>query len=110
MSAPDEMVEAVAQAIRQAESEWRSALWPRDPGERGAPNRLGFLARAVLSVPALADALYAADEGEVYVTALEMACSDGWADGEGAMQHYIEAARTRIEAAAPCPDDPKGKQ
>ena len=57
MDAPDEMVEAVTQAIRSAESEWRAALWPRDPGERGAPNRLSFLAHGALSVPALAEVI-----------------------------------------------------
>ncbi len=51
---------------------------------------------AVLSVPAIADAFYAADEGEVYVTALGLACSDGWADGDGAMASYIEDARTQL--------------
>jgi hypothetical protein len=54
------------------------------------------VARAVLSVPEVRDAFYAADEGEVYATALSMACSDGWSDGEAAMQSYIEDARARI--------------
>ena len=56
---------------------------------------------AVLSVPAIADAFYAADESEVYVTALVLACSDGWSDGESAMQSYIETARTHVETAPP---------
>ena len=100
MDAPDELVEAVAQAIVSAH-----LIDPHpDPSVDIDYERC---ARAVLSVPALADALYAADEGEVYVIALEMACSDGWSDGESAMQHYIEAARTRIEAAALDPLDPE---
>lgn len=36
--------------------------------------------------------------------ALGLACSDGWSDGESAMQSYIETARTHIEALPPADD------
>lgn len=54
--------------------------------------------RAVLSVPVVRDAFYVANEAEVYLAALELACSDGWSDGESAMQSYIESARDHIAA------------
>jgi len=47
---------------------------------------------------ALADALRAAEEEEVYRTALGLACSDGWSDGESAMESYIETAKAHIAA------------
>ena len=96
------MVEAVARAIRD-----RS---PQDTdGDFGG--RLGAIraARAVLSVPAVRDALardaQVREELEVYRTALGLACSDGWSDGASAMESYIETARTRIAAARHEPDD-----
>lgn len=56
------------------------------------------VADAVLAVPAIADALRAAEEVEVYRTALGLACSDGWSDGQSAMESYIETAKAHIAA------------
>ena len=88
MAANEELVEAVAQAIHGAEVGWRSALGTN------TPKRI-MVARAVLAVPAIADALA---DVEVYWTALGLACSDGWSDGASAMQSYIETARDHIAA------------
>lgn len=63
MSAPDdELVEAVARAINSADNEWAGA--PRTAPHEPWPHAV---ARAVLSVPALRDALTeaAANEGEM---------------------------------------------
>lgn len=54
--------------------------------------------RAVLSVPAVRAAFGAAADVEVYRTALGLACSDGWADGKGAMDGYLADAVARIAA------------
>ena len=84
---PDDVIEAVRDVVR---------VW-LDNTDAGRFTH--EVTNAVLSTPAVADAFYAADESEVYVTALGMACSDGWSDGESAMQFYIETARTHVEAA-----------
>ena len=39
------------------------------------------------------------DDAEVYRAALIMACIDGWADGAGAFEHYMERARLAVEAS-----------
>lgn len=62
------------------------------------------VARAVLTVPEIADALIAAREVRVYRTALGLACSDGWSDGESAMASYIETAETHLAILAPGDD------
>lgn len=62
------------------------------------------VARAVLTVPEIADALMAAREVRVYRTALGLACSDGWSDGESAMASYIETAETHLAILAPGDD------
>ena len=64
MAANEELVEAVAQAIHGAEVGWRSALGTN------TPQRI-MVARAVLAVPAIADALagchaVTSDEGTSY--------------------------------------------
>ena len=64
MAANEELVEAVAQAIHGAEVGWRSALGTN------TPKRI-MVARAVLAVPAIADALagchaVTSDEGTSY--------------------------------------------
>ena len=50
MDAPDELVEAIADAIHAAEVGWRSALGTNTP-------KRTMVARAVLSVPALAEVI-----------------------------------------------------
>ena len=66
--------------------------------------RVNKAADAVLAVPAIADALTAAREVRVYRTALGLACSDGWSDGESAMASYIETAETHLAILAPGDD------
>jgi len=101
----DDLVEAVASALF---SYWHGPAWD-DVQANPIASQYRKQARAVLSVPALRDALardaQVREELEVYRTALGLACSDGWSDGASAMESYIETARTRIAAARPEPDD-----
>ena len=93
MDAPDELVDAVAEVLWNGDSEpfirWANLAEPVKEMQRDS-------ARRVLALPGIADAFYAADEGEVYATALGLACSDGWSDGESAMESYIETARDHV--------------
>lgn len=100
MSDPDEaMVEAVARAINAADNEWADA--PRTTPHEVWPTHV---ARAVLSVPVVRDALARARMAEVYRTALGLASSDGWSDGESAMASYIETAETHLAVLSPADD------
>ena len=78
MSAPDdELVEAVARAINSADNEWAGA--PRTAPHEPWPHAV---ARAVLSVPALRDALTeaAANEGEMLQLIDQRDEAQEWAD------------------------------
>lgn len=37
------------------------------------------------------------DSQRILYVALKLACNDGWADGEGAMRHYVDLAIERCD-------------
>ena len=91
MDAPDEMVEAVAQAIRQADYECQMAESVQQP----TSDPWSHIARAVLSVPALAEVIARDAKVREIVAA-------GRFPG-GVVVHATEALR--IAALYPEPDD-----
>lgn len=109
MSEPDEtMVEAAVEAALHPMDEVENAYFGITDAEpldtEAAYPRLEKMARAVLSVPVVRDALARARMAEVCRTALGLACSDGWSDGESAMASYIETAETHLAVLSPADD------
>lgn len=71
---------------------------PPHPADAGLIREAADYIDATKPPKRLPDVTELPESAEVYRAALALACVDGWSDGAGAMNHYIEVARAAVDS------------